>query len=101
MTTDTAAPSDPDLGPGREREMAGHDSFAHLVRAEWTKFRTVRGWVIGMIVAGLITVLLGYVTAAGSQSSCNGHPCDFINPVGPGGEAVVDSFYFVHRPLSG
>jgi hypothetical protein len=71
------------------------------VRAEWTKFRTVRGWVIGMIVAGLITVLLGYVTAAGSQSSCNGHPCDFINPVGPGGEAVVDSFYFVHRPLSG
>jgi len=26
------------------------------VHAEWTKFRTVRGWVVGMIVAGLLAV---------------------------------------------
>ena len=101
MTTDTAAPSDPDVGAGREREMAGHDSFAHVLRAEWTKFRTVRGWVIGMIVAGLVTVLVGFLSAAGSHTSCGIGPCHFVVPAGPGGETVTDSFYFVHRPLAG
>ena len=101
MTTDTAAPSHPDMGAGREREMAGHDSFAHVLRAEWTKFRTVRGWVIGMIVAGLVTVLVGFLSAAGSHTSCGNGPCHFVVPAGPGGETVTDSFYFVHRPLAG
>jgi ABC-type transport system involved in multi-copper enzyme maturation permease subunit len=82
---------------------AGPDSFAHVLRAEWIKFRTVRGWVIGMTVAGLLTVLVGYLSAAGSQVGCgiSGGPCHVVNPVGPGGEAVTDSFYFVHRPLAG
>ncbi len=61
----------------------------------------MRGWVIGMMVAALLTVAVGYVTAAGSQSSCNGGPCHFVVPTGPGGEAVTDSFYFVHQPLAG
>ena len=30
-----------------------------LLRAEWTKFRTVRGWVIAMVAAVLMTVLVG------------------------------------------
>jgi hypothetical protein len=72
--------------------------------AEWIKFRTVRGWVIGMIVAGVLVVgigLLGHSECGGvvvngttvSNSGCT-------SPLGPGGEAVTDSFYFVHRPLS-
>ena len=28
----------------------GRDGFAQALRAEWTKFRTVRGWVIGALV---------------------------------------------------
>jgi ABC-type transport system involved in multi-copper enzyme maturation permease subunit len=79
---------------------AGRDSFAGTLRAEWTKFRTVRGWVIGMTVAALVTVVVGFLSAAGSMSSCNGQPCRFQYPVGPGGEAVTDTFYFVHRPLA-
>ncbi len=75
-------------------------SFAETLRAEWTKFRTVRGWVIGITVAALVTVLIGLLSASGSMSSCNGHPCNFLHPVGPGGEAVSDTFYFVHRPLA-
>ena len=37
--------------PYRSQAAAGRESFWHLVHAEWTKFRTVRGWMIAMIVA--------------------------------------------------
>ena len=43
----------------RSRSSAGPDSFAQTVRAEWVKFRTVRGWVIGLVVAALAIVALG------------------------------------------
>jgi ABC-type transport system involved in multi-copper enzyme maturation permease subunit len=94
MTTTTAAPD-------RAATRAEHGSFGDLLHAEWTKFRTVRGWVIGMAVAALVTVLIGLLSAAGSHTSCNGGPCRFLNPVGPGGEAVTDSFYLVHQSLAG
>jgi ABC-type transport system involved in multi-copper enzyme maturation permease subunit len=94
MTAATRARPQPAAATGR-------DSFAGTLHAEWTKFRTVRGWVIGMTVAALVTVLVGLLSASGSMSSCNGGPCHFLNPVGPGGQAVTDTFYFVHRPLPG
>lgn len=78
---------------------AGRGGFARLLRAEWTKFRTVRGWVLAMAAATLVTVLLGLLSASGSHQSCGG-VCPAV-PVGPGGEAVEDKFYFVHRPLDG
>jgi ABC-type transport system involved in multi-copper enzyme maturation permease subunit len=85
----------------------GRDSFVQLLRAEWTKFRTVRGWVIGSVVAGVFMVGLGLLTSAGSRSTYSkgpgapdivGHP---YVPIGPNGEPVVDSFAFLHRPLVG
>jgi ABC-type transport system involved in multi-copper enzyme maturation permease subunit len=99
MSTGTATESRKGPRPGNAAD--GWDSFGQLVRAEWTKFRTVRGWVTGMVVAGLLIVAVGYLSAAGSQSSCNGRPCHFAVPTGPNGEAVTDDFYFVHRPLAG
>jgi ABC-type transport system involved in multi-copper enzyme maturation permease subunit len=98
MTTSTITPS-------RAGVTAGRDGFAQLLRAEWTKFRTVRGWVIGMTVAALLVVLMGLLTASGSHFSCgtvNGvdQPCP-KPPIGPDGEAVYDSFYLVHQPLDG
>jgi ABC-type transport system involved in multi-copper enzyme maturation permease subunit len=93
---------------------AGRDGFAPLLRAEWTKFRTVRGWVVGMIVAVLVMIGLGLFAAGASSSSCqsasgasgaparSGQACGGTSyPVGPGGEAVTDSFYFVRQPLAG
>lgn len=79
---------------------AGRDGFGQLLRAEWTKFRSVRGWVIGLLVAALLIVGLGVLTAGGSHCSDKGEPCPAA-PVGPGGEAVDDDFYFVHQPLTG
>jgi ABC-type transport system involved in multi-copper enzyme maturation permease subunit len=88
------------------------DSFAQLLWAEWTKFRTVRGWVITAIAAGLLIVLFAYlgtfrredggicVGANPSTATCQSfaHPTP---PLGPGGEAVTDTYYFVHQTLAG
>ena len=89
---------------------AGYDGFAQLLRAEWTKFRTVRGWVIGMMVAGLL--IAGGRSARGPGQHRvppvarpapvrHGAACVMPVPMGPGGEPVTDSFYFVHQPLAG
>ena len=105
MTAGAAAPNRPETRSRREGADAAprRHTFGHVLRAEWTKFRTVRGWMIGMTIAGLLTVLVGYLSAAGSHTGCesSGGACHVVNPVGPGGEAVTDSFYFVHRPLAG
>ena len=77
----------------------------HLIHAEWTKFRTVRGWVIGMVIAIPLTVLIGLLGPAGSSFSCagpNGESCaGQTPPKGPDGTPVLDTFMFVHRTLSG
>ena len=90
----------------------GRDGFAPLLHAEWTKFRTVRGWVITAVAAALLTVLFAYlgtfhhenggicVGANSASGTCQSyaHPSP---PLGPGGEAVTDTYYFVHRTLAG
>ena len=78
--------------------------FRHVVRAEWIKFSSVRGWVIGMIVAAVLTLLFGLFLAGSVSIGCgptlSGAACLPKVPVGPGGEAVADSFYFVRQPLA-
>jgi ABC-type transport system involved in multi-copper enzyme maturation permease subunit len=83
--------------------------FGSLLRAEWVKFRSVRGWVIGMILAALLTIFLGVFAAANANIGCqiNGGPvktgkaCLPAIPHGPGGVVVSDSFYLVRQPLTG
>jgi ABC-type transport system involved in multi-copper enzyme maturation permease subunit len=94
------------LAPYRSELRTGRDGFAQLLRAEWTKFRTVRGWVIGMIAALLVIVGIGALTGANSecgiQNSPNGPSLACPPPAtGPSGEWVTDSFYFVRQPLAG
>lgn len=104
MTTIT--PYRSDLRPGR-------DGFAQLVHAEWTKFRTIRGWIIGLVIAVLVTVGLGLLAPASDSTGCqssggagprSGAACGSTSasfPLGPAGEPVSDSFYFVRQPLTG
>src|SRR5262249_61352818 len=75
MTTGT-------ITPYRSDVRAGRDGFGQLLRAEWTKFRTVRGWVIGMIAAAVVTVLLGLFAASGIGARCNCPACSHAG--GPG-----------------
>jgi len=83
--------------PYQPRLREGPYGFADLVHAEWTKFRTVRSWVIAVAVGAL--AIVAFALAPGQQGSCNTVGCTV--PTGPGGEEVSDSFYFVHQPLTG
>ncbi len=92
---------------------AGRDGFWQLVHAEWTKLRTVRGWLIGLLVAAVLIIGLGVVTAAGQNSGQVCHSvggrsapiCTHAGPqaplTGPGGVPVEDGFYSVHQQLHG
>ena len=97
--------------PGQD----GRDGFPQLLHAEWTKFRTVRGWIIGMLVAIAVTAGLGvFLVAASGHDSCGAVSTNGGSSVqsgaacgppplllGPGGEPVADGFYFVRQPLAG
>jgi ABC-type transport system involved in multi-copper enzyme maturation permease subunit len=94
----------------REALGSGRPGFGQLVRSEWVKFRSVRGWIVGVIIAMLLTVLLGVFAASNASIGCQTSPngpvltgkaCTPPVPIGPGGEAVTDSFYFVRQPLAG
>jgi ABC-type transport system involved in multi-copper enzyme maturation permease subunit len=94
------------ITPYRSTMPAGRDGFPQLLRAEWTKFRTVRGWVVGAAVAAVLMVLFGLLSTAGSRSAASDsggavNAADLGPPIGPDGEAVTDRFYFVHQPLDG
>ena len=55
--------------PYRSVRPVARDGFAQLLSAEWTKFRTVRGWVLGLVAGAAVMVLVGLVgTAAGSPT---------------------------------
>ncbi|MEU4742365.1 ABC transporter permease subunit [Actinosynnema sp. NPDC023658] len=79
--------------------------FGQLLRAEWTKLRSVRGWVSGLVAAALVIVLIGLFGAMASTFSCSGpdgRPCAGNKPaLGPHGEPVIDDFAFAHRALTG
>ena len=99
------------MTPYRSGVTGARDGFAQLLHAEWTKFRTVRGWIITLLVAVLVMVGIGLLSAAGTSSGCqqvggsgparSGAGCMPTFPLGPGGEPVTDSFYVVHQPLTG
>ena len=102
MTTPTAAPHRPPLNRERER-------FWYLIHGEWTKFRTVRGWVIAVLVTILaITafaflfsdISAGCAVSSGAGGTASPASCPPPPPTGPGGEPVQDAFYFLHQPLT-
>jgi len=92
--------STPTITPYRSAQRPGRDDFPHLLRAEWTKFRSVRGWWIAMIAAALLTALavVAIASAANGKQNPGAHPTVAI---GPGGEAVTDSFDFARQPMTG
>ncbi|MFE0173108.1 ABC transporter permease subunit [Streptomyces sp. NPDC059002] len=78
----------------------GRDGFPQLLRAEWTKLRTVRRWGFTLLGAVLVTVLVSVFSAASSSSETTrggGGP----GPTGSDGKPVQDAFSYAHRTLTG
>jgi hypothetical protein len=67
---------------------AARDGFAQVLRAEWTKFRSVRSTSWCLILAIVLTILLSVFGASGSSTDVNAVP-------------PADQFSFVHRPMTG
>ena len=69
--------------------------FGSALRAEWVKFRTVRGWSVALVTSVVLCVVFTYLvangnhtgTCTGSGACTSGHA--FV-PTGPAGEAVED-----------
>lgn len=76
------------------------DAISRTLHSEWTKLRTVRGWVIGLALTAVVIVAFGLLAASSTSGPCDaGEACAL--PMGPTGEAVTDTFAFVHRTLDG
>jgi hypothetical protein len=58
------------MTPERAGTEVTRDGFGRAVWAEWTKFRTVRGWVIAMVIAAAVTAGVGLWAASGPQNGC-------------------------------
>jgi ABC-type transport system involved in multi-copper enzyme maturation permease subunit len=78
MVTTTRRPAPP----------AARAGFGQVLRAEWTKFRSVRGTAICLVVAIGLTVLFSALVASGTTTDVSG-------------SFKIDRFQFVHQPLSG
>jgi ABC-type transport system involved in multi-copper enzyme maturation permease subunit len=76
-------------------EPTGRDGFTRLLLAEFTKFRTVRAWMIALCAATVVFVLLSFLSAFASHAPVR------AAPTGPGGEAVTDTYMFVHQMMVG
>ncbi|HEX9528589.1 MAG TPA: hypothetical protein VF951_13910 [Streptosporangiaceae bacterium] len=59
----------PDLSAGRR------DGFARLLRAEWTKLRTVPGWIITILVAAALPTVFALL----NNSNCSGNGTSAAN----------------------
>ncbi|MFJ2827183.1 ABC transporter permease subunit [Streptomyces sp. NPDC087263] len=87
----------PTMAPYRSQLPPTREGFGRLLRAEWSKFWTVRVWVLVLVVAAAVTVLISQLAASGSSVGSGGAPVTLA----PDGAQVTDSFRFVHQPLTG
>jgi hypothetical protein len=71
------------------------NGFTRLLRAEFTKFRTIRAWAITLCATAVVFVLLSFLSAFESRA-----PVGAV-PAGPAGEAVSDTYMLVHQALAG
>jgi ABC-2 family transporter protein len=85
------------IAPYRSAQQPGRDGFAQLLRAEFTKLRTVRGWIVVLCAAAVITAIAPIDLAVAAKNN-NSPP---TVATGPGDIGVLDQYYLVHRALTG
>jgi ABC-type transport system involved in multi-copper enzyme maturation permease subunit len=79
-------------------------AFGSALRAEWVKFRTVRGWSVALFMSIALCVVFTYLVANGNHTGTCSGACTsghaFV-PTRPGGEAVADSYDYHYQRLTG
>ena len=55
------------ITPYRPPQQAGRAGFAQLLHAEWTKLRTLRGWVIAIVIAAVLIDVVALLVPRGSN----------------------------------
>jgi ABC-type transport system involved in multi-copper enzyme maturation permease subunit len=75
------------------------NSWRSVLWAEWIKLRTVRGWIIALVLGAAAMFAFCYLVANGPTTGTTGLPT--VVPTGPGGEGVADTYEFVHHTLTG
>jgi hypothetical protein len=80
--------------------MEARDGFWQLLRAEWTKLRSVNRWAIAMGVAVALIVGFGVFLASVNRVDYN---TPSLRPfvVSFDNRPVADAFTFVHQPMAG
>jgi ABC-type transport system involved in multi-copper enzyme maturation permease subunit/regulation of enolase protein 1 (concanavalin A-like superfamily) len=73
----------------RSTVTGARDGFAQVLRAEWTKFRSVRSTAWCVLAAIALTLLLTLLLSSAGSTNANEGP------------RYTDSFTFVHQPLTG
>jgi hypothetical protein len=76
------------------------NSFRAVLWAEWVKLRTVRGWIIALILGAVAMFAFCYLVANGPTTIATNGLATVV-PTGPDGEGVADTYEFVHHALSG
>jgi ABC-type transport system involved in multi-copper enzyme maturation permease subunit len=69
---------------------SARDGFGQLLRAEWTKLRSVRSTAWCLLLGAGLMVLISMLAVTGSTTTAN-----------QGGPLIADTFHFVHQPLDG
>jgi hypothetical protein len=69
-----------------------------VVRAEWTKLRSVRRWVITLAFVAALIIGLGVLASNGGKTNVN-EAGSLV--VGPGGTPVADGMQLVHQTITG
>jgi hypothetical protein len=77
------------------QQPVGRDGFLQQLRAEFINLSRARFYVIALFATPLVFVLVSLGTALES------HGPHAVAPTGPNGEAVTDTYMFVHQPLAG
>ncbi|WBB57998.1 ABC transporter permease subunit [Streptomyces sp. WMMC500] len=86
------------VAPYRSKLPPARAGFRQLLRAEFTKLRSVDRWLLTLLAGVVVTVLVSLVSAGGSEVATS----DDGGGSGTGAaDRVADSFRFVHRPLAG
>lgn len=86
------------MTPYRGSVQTGRDGLVQLLRAEWTKLRSVPRWILTMIAAVVLTILFAMIVAVGTNAqTAGGGGGD--GPAAPRG--FTDHAAYVHRPISG